>query len=87
MSLAQRLANASPRGQGLPCPIAVAMRKLDREDAEALRSVLEVAMGAPGWLSSPAILEELEAEGFNMHVSSVQKHRRRQCRCYHGSPK
>lgn len=87
MSLADRLASASTRGQGLPCPIAVILRDLPGDDADALRAVLDVPTGAPGWLSAPAIREALAGEGYTLHVSAIGKHRRHSCRCFQGVPK
>lgn len=77
MSLAERL-QGQPRGQGMPCSVAVVLRELPPEDAEALQAALD----APWRIVGHAKIEsDLAAEGFPVGVGAVGKHRREECRC------
>ena len=77
MTLAERL-QAQPRGQGMPCSVAVALRELPPEDADALQAALD----APWRIMGHAKIEDdLAAEGHPVGVGSVGKHRRGTCRC------
>jgi hypothetical protein len=38
-------------------------------------------------LPTTAIAEAIRLEGYNMGVAAVNRHRRRECRCYGISPK
>lgn len=77
MSLAERL-QSQPRGQGMPCSVAVRLRELPPDDAAALQA----ALGAPWRIVGHAKIEDdLAAEGLAVGVGSVGKHRRGTCRC------
>lgn len=77
MTLADRL-QAQPRGQGMPCSVAVVLRELPPEDADALQAALD----APWRIVGHAKIEaDLAAEGFPVGVGTVGKHRRGNCRC------
>lgn len=77
MSLAERL-QATGRGQGMPCSIAVVLRELPEADADALRAALD----APWRIVGHAKIEaDLAAEGHPVGVGAVGKHRRGSCRC------
>lgn len=76
MSLAERL--QAPRGQGMPCSVAVALRELPPEDAADLKD----ALNAPWRIMGHAQIEAaLAAEGHPVGVGAVGKHRRGSCRC------
>lgn len=77
MSLAERL-QTQPRGQGMPCSVAVVLRDLEPDESAALQAALD----APWRLIGHAKIEaDLAAEGHPVGVGSVGKHRRGHCRC------
>lgn len=84
MALADRLATARPKRHGLPCPIETILASLDERDRDALIAALAMPIGHPERLGARSLTEELNAEGIKIHYASIDKHRRRQCRCYRG---
>lgn len=87
MSLSQRLSQASNSGRGLPCPVATVLRSLDKADAEALVAALECSVDSPERLYNTTIQQALLEDGFPVHLKGIEKHRRRICRCWVGTPK
>lgn len=85
MSLSARLDAAPPPNRGIPCPIAVILEQLSAEDAEALNAYMEIGMGKKGRITTTAITQALNDEGFNIHYKSVERHRRQMCRCFKGT--
>ena len=62
----------------MPCSVAVALRELPPEDAEALRAALDAPWRIQG---HERIERELAAYGHPVGVGAVGKNRRGQCRC------
>jgi hypothetical protein len=60
---------------------------LSPDDKEYLKKVLELQIGDPMRLPNTAIAEALRLEGHYIGVAAVNRHRRRDCRCYGISPK
>lgn len=87
MSLAASLQAAKNKAHGLPCPIAVILRQLDDTDRAALEAELTKGVYDPTRLTHPAIQSALAAEGYNVHIRGIEKHRKQTCRCYTGTPK
>lgn len=90
MALIDRLEGPnSARRPGLPCRLGSLLRgdDLSSEDKQYLIKVLEVEIGDPTRLPTTAIAEALRLEGHHMGVAAVNRHRRRECRCYGISPK
>lgn len=87
MSLAASLQAAQNKAHGLPCPIAVVLRNLDDTDRTALETELSKGLYDPDRLTNSSIQGALAAEGYNIHIKGVEKHRKRTCRCYVGTPK
>jgi hypothetical protein len=79
----------SARRPGLPCRLGSLLRgdDLSPDDKQYLIKVLEVEIGDPTRLPTTAIAEALRLEGYNMGMAAVNRHRRRECRCYGISPK
>lgn len=80
MSLLDRFEAAPRTSRGL-CRIKWILDNLNMEDQQALMDVLSVNVGDPDRLSSPVIVEILRDEGFNVHVKTVDNHRKGVCAC------
>lgn len=85
MSLTERLAAAKPNRSGLPCGIQEALKRMSKADKESLEDVM-FGSGAVGRdrISNIQIHTILQEEGYNIALSSVALHRRRECRCFTG---
>lgn len=81
VSLSTRLKSMKPKESGLPCGVATAIEKMDKEDAKTLE---EVMFAVPRVLSNSQVQEALVAEGYDVSRTSVSLHRRKQCRCFVG---
>ena len=83
MTLAQRLTSTPPSNPaGLPCSIGALLARLDGDERDALLAML----GTPeqrGW-SQRQIWEALQAEGYEVGMQTVNRHRSGQCRCGRG---
>lgn len=82
MSLAERLTATSPTPHGLPCPVATVLESLAPADAAALNAALDVPKGHPERLSANTIAQALKAEGYGLHMKSLEIHRKGACRCF-----
>ncbi len=90
MALIDRLKGPNSAGRpGLPCRLGSLLRgdSLSPDDKEYLTKVLEVQIGDPMRLPNTAIAEALRLEGHYIGVAAVNRHRRKDCRCYGISPK
>lgn len=77
MSLRDTLdAEKAAARKGPPCTFAGIFDRLDKADAEALRSYL-----ADGSVTTTVILRALQAEGFSVGQNTVQRHRKGICAC------
>jgi len=90
MSLSERLEKvASSNRPGLPCRLGSLLqgKELAKDEKEYLEKILEVKLGEPTRVPTTAIAEALRQEGYDIGIAAVQRHRRRECRCYGSSPK
>lgn len=90
MSLSDRLEKvASSNRPGLPCRLGSLLKgdELPIKEKEYLEKILEVKLGEPTRVPTTAIAEALRQEGYDVGIAAVQRHRRRECRCYGASPK
>ena len=90
MSLSERLEKvASSNRPGLPCRLGSLLKgdELSDTDKKYLEDVLSVPLGEPTRVPTTAIAEALKQEGFTVGVAAVQRHRRKECRCFGASPK
>lgn len=90
MSLENRLAIATNASRpGLPCRLGslLAGNEMSSEDKAYLKKILEVPLGEPTRIPAAAIANALRDEGFQVSNAAIQRHRRRECRCYGASPK
>jgi len=80
MSLAARL---STQKQVAPCKLGSLMKDhLPSEDVEFLESVLHKPVGDATRLSTQNILNAIRDEGFPLGISTVERHRLKQCNCF-----
>ena len=90
MALMDRLEGPNSSTQpGLPCRLGSLLRgdDLKNEDKEYLSRILDVPIGVPGRIPNTAIARALSLEGHTIGVAAVNRHRRKDCRCYGISPK
>lgn len=90
MSLESRLAVATNASRpGLPCRLGslLAGSEMSDEDKVYLRKILDVPLGDPVRIPAAAIANALRDEGIHVGNAAIQRHRRRECRCYGTSPK
>lgn len=82
MSIAAALAELQPSKQGLPCSIHSILKGMNAEDAAALQAALDVGPGQVGRLTSQQICGVLQDANIPVMKSALERHRRRQCRCF-----
>lgn len=90
MSLSERLEKvASSNRPGLPCRLGSLLQgdKLAQKEKDYLEKILDVDLGEPTRVPTTAIAEALRQEGYDIGIAAVQRHRRRECRCFGSSPK
>lgn len=90
MSLVKRLDEAASRSRpGLACRLGSILRGNDMsaEEKTYLQKVLETPADDPARIPATAIMQALHQEGYQIGVAAVNRHRRRECRCYGMSPK
>lgn len=81
MSLVERLANAKPKESGLPCGVSKILSEMSKEDSEAFQQVL---FAEPRIISNSQLQEILLEEDYDIARTSINLHRRKQCRCFVG---
>lgn len=90
MSLESRLAvTANVSRPGLPCRLGSLLQGTELADSDKayLKKILDVPLGEPTRIPAAAIAAALREEGFEIRNAAIQRHRRRECRCYGTSPK
>lgn len=90
MSLSERLEKvASSNRPGLPCRLGSLLQgnQLPQKEKDYLEKILEAKLGDPVRVPTTAIAEALRLEGYDIGIAAVQRHRRKECRCYGSSPK
>ena len=80
MALADRLDTTPQRISGLPCSVGALIERLQGEERVALNAMLYEL----GW-SQRRIYEALSAEGHDVGLQTVNRHRSRSCRCFKAS--
>jgi hypothetical protein len=79
MALSDRLQNPPSSRTGTPCSLGAVLATLDPTE----RAALEQMLGTPeqrGW-SAPSIYDALKAEGYEVALQTVNRHRGGRCRC------
>jgi len=90
MSLIQRLEKEAGKSRpGLACRVGSILLSNDmtKEDKDYLKKVLETPADDPARIPTTAITQALRQEGFDAGPAAINRHRRRECRCYGSSPK
>lgn len=90
MSLSERLQKvASSNRPGLPCRLGSLLQgdEIAQKEKDYLEKILDVALGEPTRIPTTAIAAALRQEGYDIGTAAVQRHRRRECRCFGSSPK
>lgn len=90
MSLVKRLDEAASKSRpGLACRLGSILRssEMSSEEKTYLQKVLETPADDPARIPTTAITQALQQEGYQVGVAAVNRHRRRECRCYGASPK
>lgn len=82
MNLADRLASMRPMRMGMPCSIHTLIVQLPERDGQALQAALEAPQGAKGRLTAGQLVAAITESGFTVSQSALERHRRRQCRCF-----
>ena len=76
MTLKDKLANPAPIRMGGWCKMCLILKDLSTDDREALEVVLN---DRQKW-TNVAILEVLRSESFDIGRSSIERHRKGQCK-------
>jgi hypothetical protein len=90
MSLVQRLEKEAGKSRpGLACRLGSILKGSVMSDEEKvyLQKVLEVSHEDPSRIPTTAIAQALRQEGYEIGVAAVNRHRRKECRCYGFNPK
>jgi len=78
MSLSDRLTLGPERRMtGSPCSVGALLRALPPEESTALRQMLDDSQ----W-SGAAIYDAVSGEGYDVGRQTINRHRRRECRCF-----
>ena len=74
---------------GLACRIGSLLKsnQMPQNEKEYLQKILETPVSDPQRIPSTAIAAALQQEGYQIGMTSVLKHRRKECRCYGPNPK
>jgi hypothetical protein len=73
-SLAEALANQTPRNGGLTCTVCDLIATLNKDDANALNEALDNPR-----LTATMIVRALEDYGSPIPVGTIRRHRRKEC--------
>lgn len=84
MTLSEKLKTVEPSQTGLPCGTAKLLESLSKEDRKALEDVLFPDATVTKRMSNTKIHQILIEENYEIAVSSIAQHRRKQCRCFVG---
>lgn len=84
MSLSERLQSASKESNAKLCKIGALLNSnsLSDKDKKSLVETLDVPEGTPGRITNVAISKILREEGHDVSLSTVDRHRRKDCGCF-----
>ena len=77
MSLAGKLTTQPQRVHGLPCSVGALLDRLEGAERDALHAMLYEL----GW-SARRIYDAVTAEGYDIGLQTVNRHRSQACRCF-----
>lgn len=84
MSLSERLQSASKESSIRPCKIGLMLSGdvLSETDKKSLIETFEIPDRVPGRVSNVALSRILREEGYDISLSTVDRHRRKDCGCF-----
>jgi hypothetical protein len=66
-----------------PCKLGSLLREhLPKDDVQFLESVLHIPVGYANRISTQNILNAIREEGYSLGISTVERHRLKQCSCF-----
>jgi hypothetical protein len=84
MSLSERLQSASKESNTKLCKIGLLLggEVLSEKDKKILIETFDVPEGVPGRVTNVALSKILREEGYDISLSTVDRHRRKDCGCF-----
>ena len=84
MSLSDRLQSASKESNIKLCKIGLLLggEVLSEKDKKILVDTFDVPEGVPGRVSNVSLSKILREEGYDISLSTVDRHRRKDCGCF-----
>jgi hypothetical protein len=84
MSLSDRLQSASKESNIKLCKIGLMLNGdiLSEKDKKSLIEAFDVPEGVPGRITNVALSKIFREEGYNISLSTVDRHRRKDCGCF-----
>lgn len=84
MSLSDRLSSAAENSAIRLCKIGMLMAgsSLSEKDKKHLKEVFDTPEGAPNRISNVALCKIFREEGYDISLSTVDRHRKQSCGCY-----
>jgi hypothetical protein len=84
MSLSDKIESASKHSNIKPCKIGLLLSgtSLSEIDKRSLIAAFETPEGTQGRISNVALSKIFREEGYNISLSTVDRHRRHECGCY-----
>lgn len=84
MSLSDRLKSASEVSNIRLCKIGILMAgtSLSEKDKQHLNDVFAIQDGTPGRISNVALAKIFREEGYDISLSTVDRHRKQSCGCF-----
>ncbi len=84
MSISDRLQSASKESNIKLCKIGLMLggEALSEKDKKSLQETLDTPEGVPGRITNVSISKILREEGYDISLSTVDRHRRKDCGCF-----
>jgi hypothetical protein len=84
MSLSERLNSASKESTAKLCKIGMLLAGdvLSDKDKKTLSETFDVPEGVPGRVTNVSLTKILREEGYDISLSTVDRHRRKDCGCF-----
>lgn len=83
MSLSNRLKEASTQAENILCKVGsiLVSDRITKEEKTQLEAILNTPIDYPGRVSSSELNKILREEGFDVSISSFDRHRAARCSC------
>ena len=84
MSLSERLVSASKESTAKLCKIGMLLAGdvLTEKDKKTLAETINTPDGVPGRVTNVSLSKILREEGYDISLSTVDRHRRKDCGCF-----